>query len=196
MNSPDRSTLARVPLSDIDFALAADALGCQVAAIRAVCAVEAPRGGFLSTGEPTILFERHIFSRQTGRRFDKTYPAISNLQPGGYLGGAAEHARLGDAAKLDREAALKAASWGKFQIMGFNFAACGFATLQSFINAMYDSEAAQLKAFVGFIKASPGLLRAIQAQDWTTFARLYNGADYAKNKYDTKLAQAFRAAQA
>lgn len=191
MNSTTDS-VARPLLTDTDFALAAAGLGCLVPAIRAVCTVEAPRGGFLPSGEPTILFERHVFSRLTGGRFDASHPSISAPKPGGYLGGQAEHDRLAEASSLSREDALKSASWGKFQIMGFNFASCGFGSLQAFINAMYDSEAAHLEAFVGFIQANPGLLRAIRAQDWTTFARLYNGTDYAKNQYDTKLAQAFR----
>lgn len=179
-------------LTEPDFVRAAAALSCEVAAVKAVCEVEAPKGGFLPDGRPTILFERHQFSKRTGGKFDAAHPDISNRKPGGYVGGSAEHGRLERAASLDRDAALKSASWGRFQAMGFNSAACGHATLQSFINAMYDSEGAQLDAFVAFMLASPGLTKAIQSKDWTTLARLYNGANFAINSYHDRLRAAYR----
>ena len=174
-----------------DYERAAFEIGCSVAAVKAVCAIEAPRGGFLPSGRPVILYERHIFSRRTGGKFDAAHPDISNTKAGSYIGGEREHDRLEAAAALDRSAALQSASWGKFQIMGFNFAAAGFATLQAFINAMYASEGAQLDAFVSFIK-SQGLADELRELRWADFARRYNGADYARNSYDTKLASAYR----
>ena len=178
-------------LTDADFQKAAGELGCSVAVIKAVCTVEAPRGGFLPSGEPTILFERHQFSKRTGRKFDMDHPHISNPKPGGYKGGQAEHDRLAEAAALDREAALESASWGKFQIMGFNYAPAGFGSLQAFINAMYQSEGRQLDAFVAFIQHE-GMAVFLREQRWADFARRYNGVNYAINKYDTKLAEAHR----
>ena len=86
-------------------------------------------------------------------------------------------------------------SWGKFQILGANHAACGFDTLQQFINAMYDSEQAHLRAFVNFI-LHEGLQRHLQALRWADFAEAYNGPQYALNRYDTRLADAHRAALA
>lgn len=181
-------------LTEVDFVRAANVLRCDVAAIRAVCQVEAPGGGFLADGRPRILFERHQFSKRTTGRWDASNPDISNRQRGGYLGGAAEHDRLARAAALDRDAALQSASWGRFQIMGFNHEACGFDTLQAFINAMYRSEGDQLDAFVGFIQ-SEGLADELRDRRWTDFARRYNGPDFAANRYDTKLAAAYAAAK-
>lgn len=184
----------RPTATEADFVRAALALGCDVAAIKAVCAVEAPGGGFLADGRPRILFERHIFSRRTGGRYDANYPDISNRQRGGYLGGAAEHDRLARASALSREDALQSASWGRFQLMGFNYLACGFDRLQAFINAMYRSEGDQLDAFVEFI-ASEGLADELRDRRWADFARRYNGPDYAANRYDTKMAAAYAAAK-
>jgi hypothetical protein len=177
-------------LTEQDFTDAAGKLECDVAAVKAVCEVEAPRGGFLPSGEPTILFERHQFSKRTGRKFDISHPHISNTKPGGYKGGQAEHERLAEATALDREAALESTSWGKFQIMGFNYAPAGFGSLQAFINAMYQSEGRQLDAFVSFIQHE-GLATFLRDQRWADFARRYNGANYAINSYDTKLAAAY-----
>ncbi|MFC3173127.1 N-acetylmuramidase domain-containing protein [Novosphingobium bradum] len=176
------------PLTPTDFAAAAAALGCTAAAVRAVVAVES-RGGFLADGRPRILFERHKFSAFTGHAFDDSHPAVSARQPGGYLGGAREYDRLGEALALDRLAALKAASWGAFQIMGFNHAAAGFRDVESFVAAMVSGHAAQLRAFVAFIRAQ-GLADALARADWPVFARAYNGPAYAAHAYDTRIAEA------
>lgn len=179
-------------LTNADFQLAANALGCEVAAIKAVAEVEAAGVGFLPTGEPKILFERHWFHRLTKGRYDAMAPDISSSRAGGYRGGAAEHERLGRAVRLDRNAALLSASWGKFQIMGFNFKVAGFPDLQSFINAMFRSEADHLRAFVSFIKADLRLVAALRARNFTRFASIYNGPGYAKNSYDHKMYAAYR----
>lgn len=179
-------------LTEPDFVRAAAALVCEVAAIKAVCEVEAPKGGFLADGRPAILFERHKFSQFTARIYDSSHPDISARTPGGYLGGTAEHDRMARAASLNRDAALMSASWGRFQLMGMNHGLCGHAHLQDFVNAMYAGEPEQLAGFVAFIKSQAGLLRAIRAKDWTAFARGYNGAAYAINSYDRKMAAAYR----
>ena len=177
------------PLTSADFARAAAALGCPVPAVRAVVDVES-KGGFLPDCRPRILFERHKFSAFTDHAYDATHPAISARQPGGYLGGAREYDRLEEALALDREAALKSASWGAFQIMGFNHAAAGYEGVESFVAAMVSGHAAQLDAFVTFIRAA-GLAPALAAQDWPAFARGYNGPAYTRFAYDTKIAEAY-----
>jgi hypothetical protein len=179
-------------LADADYARAAQLLGCEPAAIRAVAAVESAGDGFLEDGRPKILFEAHHFSRLTGHRFDGSHPEISSPRWNRalYVGGEGEHVRLSIACSLDREAALKSASWGRFQIMGFNFRRCGATTIQEFVNAMYRNEAAQLTAFCHFVK-SMNLDDELRALDWDGFARGYNGPGYLANHYDTKLARAY-----
>jgi hypothetical protein len=172
-----------------DIEDAATELGCTVAAIKAVIDVES-RGGFLADNRPRILFERHYFSRLTGGRFDADHPDISNRKWGGYTGGAAEYGRLGRAIALDRDAALRSASWGMFQIMGDNCGKAGFRGVEPFVEAMVSGEKAHLDAFVSFVK-SCGLADELARRDWAGFARGYNGPKYAENKYDVKLAAAF-----
>jgi hypothetical protein len=173
------------PLDDRAIESAASKIGCSVAAVEAVIDVES-RGGFLSDGRPKILFERHCFSRLTKGRFDISHPGISNPKWGGYKGGSAEYDRLGEALKLDRDAALRSTSWGLFQIMGDNFRTCGFASAEDFVKAMVSGEAAQLDAFVAFVKKNR-LDEELTRLDWAGFARGYNGPAYKTNKYDTKL---------
>ena len=178
-------------LKQSDFIDAADELQVPVAVVKAVCEVEAPRGGFLRyNNEPVILFERHKFHQFTEGKYTKQHPDISNPRPGGYLGYKQEHLRLQEATNLDREAALKSASWGRFQIMGFNYKLCGFSKLQNFINAMYHSEKSQLDAFVKFIK-SVKLQDELQRLDWHGFSRAYNGKNYWKNNYAERLEKAY-----
>ena len=180
-------------LTEEDYEEAAARLGCEVAAIKAVAEVESSGGGFNSDGSPKILFEGHIFSKYTNGRYDKSNPTISYTKwTKAYYrkNNIDEHKRLQQAIELDRNAALMATSWGKFQIMGFNYKACGFDDLQKFINAMFRSEGDQLLAFCGFILTNK-LDDELRELRWADFARRYNGPAYAENKYDVKLARAY-----
>lgn len=177
-------------LTEADFIQAAKTLKCEVAAIKAVAEVESKQNGFNEDDSPVILFERHIFSQRTKGVYDAQYPDISNEKAGGYGLYSEQHNRLKKASELDRTAALMSASWGKFQIMGFNYALCGYNSLQDFINDMYQSESKHLAAFVQYVINS-GVSDELQRKDWVNFARLYNGSQYKKNKYDTKLQQAY-----
>lgn len=187
-------------LQETDFVRAAARLDCDVAAIKAVCEVEAPGGGFDKDGLPRILFEGHVFSRLTRHIYDISWPAISYKRwtreyyargPDSNARNAGEHKRLGIAAALDRDAALQSASWGKFQVLGENWHIAGFQSLQKFINAMYLGEAEHLNAFIGYVQYR-GLVPALREGRWADFAKAYNGPAYAENQYDIKLAAAHR----
>jgi len=153
--------------------------------------VETGGCGFLSDRRPVILFERHIFHRQTAGVYDATHPAISAPTAGGYLGGTREYDRLAEAVALNRAAALASASWGIGQIMGFNATAAGFASAETMVGAMMDGEDAQIEGMAAFLR-SQTLQVPLAAHDWAAFANGYNGKDYAKNQYDTRLAAAYR----
>lgn len=190
---PANSDPAQRGLSEADWQRAARTLGVDVAAIKAVAEVEAPRTGFLADGRPRILFEAHQFSDRTGGRFDSSHPGISSARWNRdlYQGGAAEYTRLTEAMALNGDAALQSASWGRFQIMGFNHQAAGYASVRDFVAAMYQNEGRQLDAFVTFIQADPAMHRALRNHDWASFAAAYNGPGYAANQYDTRMAEAY-----
>ena len=181
---------AAEPLSMHGVRRVLDELGVEPPVLLAVLAVESKSCGYLPDRRPIILFERHYFHRLTEGRFSAGHPDISNPVAGGYLGGEREYPRLIKAAELDRAAALQSASWGAGQIMGANFKACGFGDVESMVAAMMESEDAQLLAVSGFLR-SKKLVTALQAHDWAAVARTYNGAAFAKNKYDVRLAGAF-----
>lgn len=180
-------------LTDDDFQDAAALLNCDVGAIKAVCQVEAPRGGFNPDDTPVTLFEGHKFHKYTGGKFDQQAPDLSHAKWTRQHYGKtwqAEQIRLQRAMALDRDAALRSASWGKFQIMGFNHGVCGFDAVQKFVNAMYTGEREHLLAFVRFVQTT-GLSLALRRHDWAGFARGYNGEGYAENDYDGKMARAY-----
>jgi hypothetical protein len=177
-------------LIEQDYIEAAQLLNCEVAAIKAVTEVESRGSGFLETGEPIILFERHIFSRRTGGKYDKVIPELSNRKAGGYGKISEQHDKLRVAVKYDRNAALMSASWGLFQIMGFNYGLCGFASIQDFINSMYKSEKDHLLAFCNYIRQCK-LEQFLIDKDWTSFAKRYNGPAFKQNQYDAKLEAAY-----
>jgi len=185
------AAIAPAKLTEQDYADAARQLGCDVAAIQAVAATETQRDAFDSQGRPTILYERHIFHRLTGGKYDKAHPDLSNPKAGGYGKFSEQYGKLQRAAKLDSDAAYSSCSWGMFQIMGENYKQAGFASLDAFVKAMKNSEQDHLRAFVNFIQNNKALLAAIQKRDWVSFARHYNGSGYKKNRYDTKLANAY-----
>lgn len=193
---------AAVRLSEDDFRLAALLLDCETPALKAVQKVEtAGRGGFVAPGKPQLLFEGHIFWSQLKlRKIDPVPLQAANasiLYPkwtkSHYKGGIAEYARLDQARKINADAANASASWGMFQIMGFQYTVCGFKTVAQFVEAMCESERSQLLVFCRFITKNPQMHAALQSKKWATFARLYNGSEYAKNQYDTKLLNAYRA---
>lgn len=161
-----------------------------------VLTVESRGFGFLADRRPKILFERHIFHRETGGRFADEAPDICAKSGGGYSGGTAEYDRLGRALLLCRSAglgddpALRSASWGLGQVMGFNAVASGFKSPADMVARMSESEDAQLAGMAGFI-TSEKLNARLRVRDWTGFARRYNGPQFYKNQYDLKLKAAF-----
>ena len=186
-------------LSNDDIVLVAKLLDVEPAALKAVQQVETGgRGGFFAPGKPAILFEGHIFWQQLNKRGINPESHVSGNEnilyqkwnKAMYKGGIAEYDRLEQARKINREAADASASWGMFQIMGFNYPLCGEKSVAAFVEAMSRSELHQLLLSARFIKTG-GMLLALQKKDWATFAKCYNGPGYAQNKYDEKLAHAY-----
>ncbi len=189
-------------LTEADYEAAARNLGCEVAAIQAVATVESGgRAGFAADGRPIIRYELHIFQRRTNAIYHQTHPHLS--QPD-LASGNPYHTRaqanewslmhnamiLRDAARVRRSSdAWQSASWGMFQLMGFNYGV-HWNSIDDMVTAMYRSENEHLNGFVGFCRQN-NLVRHIIARDWASFARVYNGRDYAVNNYDTNMANAY-----
>ncbi len=125
-------------------------------------------------------------------QFDAQDPDISQPTPGGYgPSGANQYERLAAAIQLDRNAALQSASWGMGQIMGINFRASGFNTVEDMVAAMVESEDRQLLAGAKFMVAN-GMGETLRDYNWSGFARRYNGPNYAARNYDGLLRDFYR----
>lgn len=180
-----------------DIAAIAKDLGVSVAAFRAVITVEAAGSGFDKSGRPKALFERHHFFKHLKAHPDQLAKAVAaglaykvwGEKP--YPKGSdAVYTEIERACAINENAALLSTSWGLGQVMGSNFKMVGCASVEDMVREAIASEAGQLRQMAGFIK-SANLVKAMKDLNWAAFAKGYNGPAYAKNAYDTKLAQAY-----
>lgn len=180
-------------LDDIDLPKLGALIGVGEDELHAFLDVETRGSGFDSLGRPMMLFEPHVFYKEAPK--DKRQTAVNQGLAYAAWGSKPypkeSYTRLAQALLIDETAALKSASWGLGQIMGFNHKAAGYDTVQAMVKAFMEDEEEQLKAAVNFIKANK-LDDELRAHNWSGFARGYNGPGYAKNKYDVKLAEAFK----
>ena len=195
----DARLLLPLRLKEQDFLRSAETLKVDVATVKAVQEVETGgRGGFFAPGRPAILFEGHIFWNQLKKKGknpedylkgneDILYPKWTKAH---YQGGIKEYGRLERAMQIDEEAAISSASWGLFQIMGFNHKVCGCDTVREFVAKMKENEGSQLDLFTAFVQSNK-LDTLLREKDWAGFAKRYNGPAYAENKYDEKLKKAY-----
>jgi len=189
------------PLTDADFDKASAQIGVPAGHIRAVRKVEVRQSPFDQDGRPTILYERHVFTRNCvpKGKFTASHPAISGgpYGKGGYGAKSAQYGKLVDAMACDPEAALRACSWGAFQVLGENAVAIGYASTLEMVIALTASEAAHLESFLRFLKANNLIakLKACRAGDPAScvpFVKAYNGESYKQFGYDGKLAEALK----
>lgn len=181
-----------------DIAVAAQANNVPASMLMAFREVEARGDGFLNDGRAVILFERHKFYAQLVRISGKAHadtiagiaPDVCNPEKGGYLGYEAEYRRLDKAMGYNKLGALNSASWGLFQIMGFNSSICGYPNVLDFVDANNRSEKDQLNCVLNFIKSQNELLTAIRQRNYLRVAQIYNGPKQVG--YDKKLADADR----
>ncbi|KRD10415.1 hydrolase [Flavobacterium sp. Root901] len=197
--SPNSKLLSEQNL--IDFS---KQFNLELAVVKAVNEVESNGKGFLVDGRPKILFEGHIFWKELKKRNidPKKYANSSsqnvlfeNYNKKYYVGGTEEYNRLEKAANLGtdknfRDAANSSASWGLFQIMGFNAVSIGYQSVDEFVTKMKENEGEHLKAFGLFLKKN-NLIQTLRDKNWVKFALGYNGPAYKTNKYDEKLNRAY-----
>lgn len=151
-----------------DYQRAALALNCEEAAIMAVAEVESSGNGFYTDGSLKKLFEPSWFKRlstKTATNYSAAY-------------------------QLDPANAMKSASWGKFQIMGFHYEDLGFKSVKAMVDYFAQSEVHQLNGFIAFIRLR-NLEDELRTHNWPGFAYRYNGENYAKSGYHTKMAAAY-----
>lgn len=188
-------------LTDARIAEIARENGIHPAALLAVKLIESgTKSGFLDSGKPQILFEGHVFYKYLKanvksldiNKLCAQYPNIvyPKWDRSKYFGGEKEWTRLEQARKINMKYANYAASWGMFQVMGFNYKTCGCKSIDEFVEKMCTSQEQQLLLSINFIKNS-NLMVPLQKRQWATFAKGYNGPGFAQNKYHIKLQAAY-----
>ena len=192
-----------------DYEKAAQELGCEINVIKAIDLVESGgRSGYDKKNRPLILYERHIFSKRSNQKYDKANPDLSSkinyklkkkgckaskkqLETNYYSGSSDEnYMRLAKAYALDKNAALQACSWGKFQILGDNFRSCSYPSVATFVAAQVKNEIGQLQAFIEFIKSNK-MQKHLKEKNWCKIAEGYNGKKYKKFNYDKRIKRAY-----
>lgn len=187
---------------------------------KAIASVESRAEGFTSDGSVQLLFERHKFKSQLQKRLtesaqdivliedfykttftgnkvseavafvEKQNPNICNSKAGGYLVGASEQKRFELAMSINPTAATESASFGLYQIMGFNAKHCGYDDGYNMLKSFMEGEYYHLMALGNFLEANSGIYTYLKNGNYEAIARLYNGPAYAKNNYHVKIRKA------
>lgn len=184
-------------LSEADLEDASKKYNLDIALIKAVNELESNGSGFI-LDKPRILFEGHVFYQRLKEHgvdpdpHQSKHPSIvyKSLTKKHYRGGLSEYLRLNTAMGIHETAALESASWGSFQVMGFNARSLRYESVQTFVEKMYRHEREHLDAFFRFIEVKD-LIPLLREQKWAKFAEGYNGSKYKENNYDEKLRRAY-----
>ncbi|MCC5938192.1 MAG: N-acetylmuramidase family protein [Lunatimonas sp.] len=205
-------------LSDMDIRVALEDFevkrGIQLSlpVVKAVISVESSGRGHLADGRAKILFEGHVFWRNLVKLGEDPQKHLKGNEDilfekwtrAHYKGGAKEYDRLDRAMGIHKTAAVYAASWGMFQVLGENLEGNikgrGYKDVDDFMEHQHQSEYFHLLDFLEFIrtKKSRGkrLVDYISEElngkyDWEAFAFGYNGSAYAVTQYHTRMKAAY-----
>ena len=176
----------------------ADKLDVDTAALLAVAEVESAgvsEWKVSGKNRPPIRFEGHYFHKKL--KGDKLKAAVAAglanpkagavKNPGSY---GARYALLERAAKIDAAAAYESTSWGLGQVMGDHWKKLGFRSVDEMVNTANTVDG-QIDIMARYIQKF-GLVDELQSKGWKSFASQYNGPAYKKNRYDTKMAAAYK----
>ena len=166
------------------FARAAKMLKCHPADLEAIAIVESDGFGWFKDGRIKLLFEKHVFYKRLPATIRKKAVKAGlarrkwvSPRNGGYRDqkGATSRYKLFEAAlKMHERAGYESASYGTYQIMGFNYKPCGFNSAKEMFEAFLTGEQAQLDAFIAFLR-SRRLIVAIRKRDFDLVEKRYNG---------------------
>lgn len=168
--------------------------GLDPAAVAAIVEVESGGAPFGPDGRPTILYEPHVAWRVA------TPAQRAALEPEGLAyrkwGARPYPNRQADrwaqfercAALAGEDVAVQACSWGVGQVLGENWRMLGLSAPGRVREAAQTVEG-QVDLMIRFLRGA-GLGAAINAHDWRTVARRYNGSGQV-DKYAALMERAF-----
>ncbi len=176
----------------------ADAMGVPVEGLAAVLHVESSGTGFKPDGRMIIRFENHIFFSQWGSSnkavFDKHFKFDPDKKWEGHqwrrdengawepchASQAQEWNTLDFARSLADEGAIKSASYGVGQTMGFNFEKLGYKSAKEMFDSMNGALKPQIDGMFSFIQGTKNCYEGLKARDYVKFASGYNGTGKAE----------------
>lgn len=176
----------------------ASQLGVKLAALIAVIEVESDGVTFATVDGkqvPVIRWEGHYFYKllKGAQREHAVREGLASPTAGAIKNPTSQVSRyrmLERAAAINSEAAYSSISIGVGQVMGANAKSLGFTSAKSMFDRARKSFAGQVDLMVRFIDKN-SLVDELQRLDWSAFARVYNGPNYAKGGYHTKMAKAY-----
>jgi len=171
----------------------ATALGISASGLAAVLTVESGGRGFGNDGRIIVRFENHVFWRQWGRAHEIDFnryfrfsaqepwkehawrenPTVSWLPC--HTSQSSEWQVLEFAKTMDGTAALKSASYGAGQVMGFNHAIVGYDSVQEMVRGFDENIRPQLDAIIAFVQRNPKCMNGLRSKNYVLFASGYNG---------------------
>lgn len=171
----------------------------ELAALLAIIEVESngvPWEIINGNREPIIRYEGHYFDKLCDPRIRGAarIAGVSSPKAGGVKNPASQVNRwklVQKAANYDPAAAYMSCSYGVGQVMGSHWKSLGFKSLEEFLKTVRSGLEGQVEVMVRFIRVNK-LDKELRDLDWSGFAAGYNGKNYAKNKYDTKMAAAYK----
>lgn len=189
------------------LAAQAKELGAKAKDLAAVLRVESGGRAFGPDGRSIVRFENHVFWSQWGKAHKEKFDAHFKFDAekswqghqwrkaadGAWIdchkSQASEWEVLEFAQSLDKDAALKSASYGAGQIMGFNHKAVGYASAEEMVKGFDAGIRPQLDAVVAFIKSHPKCLKGLKEGNYELFAEGYNGTGKAA-EYGARIKEA------
>lgn len=183
---------------ELEIRTVADAIGIDAAALLAVAEVESGGQALVEIGGrpmPLILYEYHVFHRRLRPTARAQAVAAGLAAPRWgqipYPRSQRERYALLERAKLiDAEAAYSACSWGVGQVLGENARWLDYESAEALAQEAMTGVAGQVRLMLRFIERKE-LDRALNARDWTAFARGYNGPLHYRHDYAGRLARAY-----
>lgn len=182
---------------------AATKAGIEPAALLALVEVETSGNPFEQDGRtPSLLYERHVAWKMAAKvskalqtafaRAGLAIPTWSKKTQYRDQGTSAKRlALIAKARTIDAEVANQSASWGLGQTMGFLYAELGFGSACAMVEHLTGNVAGQIECMIHELN-NKRLVGPLNAHAWAKVARIYNGPRYADNRYDVRLADAYK----
>lgn len=176
----------------------ANSRNIDYAALAAITEVESAGHAFASVdgrNMPPIRIEGHYFDKlvPAAKRDQARAAKLAHPTAGRIKNPKSQQARydmLGRMMAIDEAAAIMSCSWGVGQVMGSHWDKLGFRSAADFYRFVTKNVANQVDVMVRYIERF-GLMDEIERRDWSGFARGYNGPQFARYGYHTKIAAAF-----